>query len=187
MNFGIRTDVGVMPFLAGVTGVVIMFGTVIGQSGNTNAADDNSMSGMDMGPGSSSMSSMPGMSPSTNSPAAPSTGGTMKMPDGSTMASSAMPMNMSDPKMAASMPGGLHTTCSGSTCTVLFASTATGTAKVLGSTAKLDKASAKQLVLTVGGQKLTLTPGKAVRADKLQVELTKVDGKTYTVKFSKAR
>ncbi|HEX3611195.1 MAG TPA: hypothetical protein VHU88_05865 [Sporichthyaceae bacterium] len=211
MNFGIRTDVGVMPFLAGVTGVVIMFGTVIGQSGNTNSADDNSMSGMDMGPGSSSMSSMPGMSGGGSSggssgssssmpgmnmpgmtmkgsgPAAPSTGGTMKMPDGSTMASSAMPMNMSDPNMAASMPGGLHTSCSGSTCTVLFAGTATGTAKVLGSTAKLDKASAKQLVLTVGGKKLTLTPGKSVRAGKLQVELTKVDGKTYTVKFSQAR
>lgn len=210
MNFGIRTDVGVMPFLAGVTGVVIMLGTVIGQSGNTNSADDNSMSGMDMGPGSSSMSSMssmPGMSGGGSSggssgssssmpgmmsmngsgPAAPSSGGTMKMPDGSTMASSAMPMNMADPNMAASMPGGLHTSCSGSTCTVLFASTATGTAKVLGSTAKLDKASAKQLVLAVGGKKLTLTPGKSVRAGKLQVELTKVEGKTYTVKFSKAR
>jgi hypothetical protein len=96
-------------------------------------------------------------------------------------------MNMADPKMAASMPGGLHTSCSGSTCTVLFASTATGTAEVLGSIAKLDKASAKQLVLAVGGKKLTLTPGKSVRAGKLQVELTKVEGKTYTVKFSQAR
>jgi hypothetical protein len=185
MNLRIKHNFGVMPFFAGITGVVIMLGTVIGQSGNTNSADDNSMSGMNMGPGSSSMSSMPGMSPSTNSPAAPSTGGSMKMPDGSTMASSAMPMNMADPKMAAAMPGGLHTSCSGSTCTVLFADTATGTADVLGTTAKLDKASAKQLVLTVGKKKLTLRQGKPVTDGKLKIELMKVAGKTYTVTFTK--
>lgn len=178
-------DFAVMPFFAGVSGAVMVLGTVIGQSGNANSFDDsNPMSGMDMGPG-SSMSSMPGMS-GEGSSAAPAAG-SMTMPDGSTMASSAMPMNMSDPKMAASMPGGLHTSCSGATCTVIFASTATGTAAVLGTTAKLDSASAKQLVLTVGKKKLTLRQGRSVSAGHIKVELTKVAGKSYTVTFTKTR
>ena len=204
MSFSLR-DFKVLPFFAGVGGAVMLLGTVVGQGGNTNAADNNSMSGMDMGSGSSmpgmsggapapapgggsggssSMPGMPGMKMGSDSQSSAG-GGSMKMPDGSTMASSAMPMNAADPNMAASMPGGLHTDCSGSTCTVQFASTATGTANVLGTTAKLDKASAKQLVLTVGGKKLTLHQGKPVTSGKIKVELTKVSGKTYTVTFTK--
>jgi hypothetical protein len=109
------------------------------------------------------------------------------MPDGSTMAASAMPMNMNDPNMAASMPGGLHTTCKGDTCTVIFAPTATGTAKVLGTTAKLDSANAKQLVLTVGRKKLTLRQGKPVQDGKMRVELTSATAHEYTVKFTRSR
>jgi hypothetical protein len=114
------------------------------------------------------------------------------MPDGSTMASAAMPtkptkpMNMADPKMAAQMPGGLHTTCAADTCTVIFADKATGVAKVLGTTATLDSAKAEQIVLTVGKTKLTLRQGKPVTDGKLRIELTSSKAGEYTVKFTKS-
>jgi hypothetical protein len=110
----------------------------------------------------------------------------MKMADGSTMPSAAMPMNMSDPQMAAQMPGGLHSTCAGDTCTVIFADKATGTAKILGTTAKLDSAKAKQIVLTVGKKKLTLSQGKPVTDGKFRIELTSSNAGEYTVKFTKS-
>ena len=180
---------GVMPLFAGVTGVVLMVGTVIGQAGHDKSAGgDDLMAGMNMSSG--SMSSMPGMSMGSGDapPAAPAPaggGGSMTMPDGSTMASSAMPMNMSDPNMAATMPGGLHTTCKSDTCTVIFAPTATGLAKVLGTTAKLDSAKGTQVVLTVGKKRLTLRQGKPVRDGKMRVELTSANAHAYTVKFTK--
>jgi hypothetical protein len=113
----------------------------------------------------------------------------MTMSDGSTMAAAAMPakpMNMSDPHMAGQMPGGLHSTCAGDTCTVIFAQTATGVAKVLGTTAKLDSAKAQQIVLTVGKKKLTLRQGKPVTDGKLRIELTSSSAGQYTVKFTKS-
>jgi hypothetical protein len=97
-----------------------------------------------------------------------------------------MPMSMADPHMAAQMPGGLHTTCAADSCTVIFADKATGTAKVLGTTAKLDSAKAKQIVLTVGKKKLTLRQGKPVTDGKLRIELTSANGGEYTVKFTRS-
>jgi hypothetical protein len=227
-------DVASLPFFAGVGGVVLLLGTVVGQNGHGDVGGANdpmmgmnmgsggggssstssSMPGMNMGSGNAfsgtnpaSSSSMPGMNMgsgsgsggagmkmpdgSTMSSAAMPTntgagGATMKMPDGSSMPSAAMPMNMTDPQMAAQMPGGLHSTCAGDTCTVIFADKATGVAKILGTTAKLDSAKAKQIVLTVGKKKLTLRQGKPVTDGKLRIELTASNAGEYTVKFTKS-
>jgi hypothetical protein len=183
-------DLAVVPFFAGVAGFGLLFGTVVDQPARHNSDNDvyNPMAGMNMGSGSGSgaTTSMPGMNMGSN--AAPAGGGTMTMSDGSTMAAAAMPeksMDMSDPKMAAAMPGGLHTTCSGQECTVIFAPTSTGVANILGTTAKLDSATGKQIELTVGKKKLTLRQGKPVTDGKFRVELVASDSHQYTVKFTK--
>jgi hypothetical protein len=198
-------DIAPLPFFAGIGGVVLLLGTVVGQSGHGDvgsaydpmagmnmgsgggSSTSSSMPGMDKGSGnafgSGSSSSMPGMSMGSGSSSGDSQ---MKMPDGSTMPSAAMPMNLSDPQMAAKMPGGLHSTCAGDTCTVIFAEAATGVAKVLGTTAKLESAKAKQIVLTVGKKKLTLRQGKPVTDGKLRIELTSSNAGEYTVKFTKS-
>jgi hypothetical protein len=193
MSLPLLGDMAVTPFLAGIAGVGLMIGTVVGQSGYDKAStdDNNPMAGMNMGSG-SSMSSMPGMGAGSTTAAAPApdSAGTMKMPDGSSMPAASMPMgskpmNMTDPNMAAAMPGGLHTTCSAQECTVVFAPTATGVAKVLDTTAKLDSAKAKQIVLTVGKRKLTLHQGKPVTDGKLRIELTGATSQEYTVEFTR--
>jgi hypothetical protein len=119
-------------------------------------------------------------------------GGSMTMPDGSTMSATAMPagsapMNMNDPTMVAAMPGGLHSTCTADVCTVLFAPKSTGVAKILGTTAQLDSAKSGQIVLTVGKKQLTLRQGKPVSEGKLRIELTSSTAAGYTVKFTKSR
>lgn len=155
------------------------------------SGSSGSMAGMKMGSGSASSSSMPGMKMGSDSGHGPtSSGATMTMPDGSTMPSATMPsatmpMNMSDPKMAASMPGGLHSDCKSDTCTVIFAPDATGVAKVLGTTAKLESAQAKQIVLLVGKKKLTLRQGKPATDGNLRIELTDASPHGYTVKFTR--
>jgi hypothetical protein len=169
------------------------------------------MPGMSSGSSTSSMPgmTMPGDSTSAGSTSAGSTAATTTDATKSATSASAAPMagmdmsdpkmagmdmskpattsmDMTDPKMAASMPGGLHTTCKADTCTVVFADTATGIAKVLGTTAHLEHSAGKTLTLTVGGHKLTLAQGKAVTSGKLSVKLTSSTAHTYTVTFTKS-
>jgi hypothetical protein len=190
-------DFAPLPFFAGVGVVGLLVGTVVGQSGHGDVGGNaDPMAGMNMGAGGGSAmsSSMPGMSMSSNatSTSAAAPGATMTMPDGSkmpdgSMPRNAMPMKMSDPDMAAAMPGGLHSSCSGEVCTVIFAPRATGVAKILGTTAKLDQAQVKEVVLTVGKKRLTLHQGKPVTDGKLRVELTAATSQEYTVRFSRTR
>jgi len=200
-----RSKVAVLPLGAGIAGVVVVLGTIVGQAGHAaGAADPNPMAGMNMSGGSMSGTSMPQMAMPGDSKTAPTTTAAktgdaapaagmagMDMSDpkmaGMDMTKpGAAPMDMSDPKMAAAMPGGLHTTCKADACTVVFADTATGIAKVLGTTAHLEHAAGKTMTLTVGGHKLTLTRGKALTAGKVKVELMDVKGHAFTVRFSKA-
>jgi hypothetical protein len=116
----------------------------------------------------------------------------MTMPDGTKMSSAAMTdkpmsMNMNDPKMAASMPGGVHSTCAAEVCTVIFAPSATGVARILGTTAKLDSAKGGQVVLIVGKKHLTLRQGKPVTEGNLRIELKSANAGGYTVQFTKSR
>jgi hypothetical protein len=94
-------------------------------------------------------------------------------------------MDMADPKMAAAMPGGLHSTCQDDACTVIFADGATGIAKVLGTTARLDGVRGKNVTMTVGGHKLTLRRNKPVNVGKIRVELTGENGHEFTVRFTR--
>jgi hypothetical protein len=204
------SNVAVLPLGAGILGAALTLGTVVGQAGhlngyldisaagsNADASSESSMPGMNM-PGmkmpgmSKSGGSMPGMNMPGGSPASGSVPG-MNMPSGSSMpgmdmpASAPMPatMNMTDPKMVAAMPGGLHTTCRADACTVIFADAATGTANVLGTTAHLDRVKGKNVTLTVGGHKLTLSRHKPVTLGKIRVELTDENGHEFTVRFTR--
>lgn len=185
-----RSNVAVLPLAAGVLGAALTLGTLLGQSGHAAGYLDiaaagsggSPMSGMNM-PG----MNMPGMKMPAGAPSQPGVNKPeMNMP-GMDIPASAMPakMDMNDPRMAAAMPGGLHTTCRADACTVIFADRATGIAKVLGTTAHLDGVKGKNVTLSVDGHKLTLSRHKPVTVGKVRVELIDGNGHEFTVRFSR--
>jgi len=107
--------------------------------------------------------------------------------DMSGSAAAAKPMVMK-PGMAAGMPGGVHSTCTGSTsCSAIFAKGASGTASLLGQRTRLSALSANTAILTVGGHKVVLHRQKAVRYHGLTLKITRLTAGEVWIRVVKAR
>jgi len=102
---------------------------------------------------------------------------------GMKMSGAAMAMT---PGMAAQMPGGVHTACEGTTsCRVIFAKGASGTASVLGFKTRLTALSAKSASLSVGGHRVVLHGQKAVRYHGLTLKITRMSAKEVWIRVVK--
>ena len=150
-------QIAALPFAAGCLGVVLVVGTAVGQAGHSDASVDfDPMGGMDM-------SGMNMGAPATDMPA----------------------MNMDDPDMAAAMPGGFHATCGSEKCTVVFAATSSGTARILGTTVELGRVTGDAVTLLVGHRAIELRKRHPVTAGAVRARLVKADDHEVTVEFTR--
>ena len=171
-----QRQMSLVPLAGGCLGVVLVLGTAVGQGGHANnSVDFDPMGGMDM-----SGAGMPGTAGAGDGSAPADSSGTAA---GGASAMGAM--DMSDPAMAASMPGGFHATCTASRCTVIFARTSTGTAHVLGTTARLARVQGTEVTVLIDGRPVRLRPGHALRVGRRRAELVDASSDEFTVTFSR--
>ena len=180
-------SIGFAPMTCAVLGGVLTLGTVVGQHGSAPQGDASAspMAGMDHSAMAGMNHSMPGMDHSAM-PGMGSAPPAATAPGAAPGAAPTAAMDMSAPGMAASMPGGLHSSCAAATCTVVFARGATGTASVLGAHARLHRLTPSTVALQVDGKPIVLRPGREVRSHGLTIKLVRADTKEASVKFHKA-
>lgn len=190
---------GMAPLLCAIGGGVLALGTMLGQE-NQRAADDVSpMAGMDH----SSMagmdhSSMPGMDHSSmagmdhSSMAGTEHGTHMPMGDSTPDMRGHQPavetpgMDMTQPGMAAAMPGGVHAECqSVRICTAIFAQGAIGTADVAGSRIRLLGLAHGVARLDVDGQRVSLRSGKPARLGALTLKPIRISVDEVAVQITR--
>jgi len=107
----------------------------------------------------------------------------MSAKDHAAMAKAPMAMK---PGMAAQMAGGVHADCaSATTCSVIFAKGASGSASLLGFKTRLAGLSAKSARLTVGGHEVVLQGRKAVRYHGLTFKVTRISAKEVWISVVK--
>lgn len=176
-------SIGFAPMTCAILGGVLTLGTVVGQHGSAPQADATAgpMAGMDHSAMAGMNHSMPGMDHSAM-PGMDAAAPAAAAPGAAPMAA----MDMSAPGMAASMPGGFHSSCASATCTVVFARGATGVASVLGVHARLHKLTPSAVALQVDGKPVVLRPVRQVRSHGLTITLVSADTKQASVKFRKA-
>ena len=174
------SQISVLPAAGAVLGMVLVVGTTVEQAGHSDSSVDfDPMGGMDM-----SGVTMPATDmPPANAPGADTASSGMTGMDTSGTAVSGM--NMDDPAMAAAMPGGFHATCTPTQCTVIFARTSTGTAAVLGMTARLAGVRGGIVSLVVGKHAVTLHRGRPVLVGRDRAEFTDSDVDNVTVVFTR--
>lgn len=180
-------SVRVAPASCALIGCVLVLGTVVGQHGPADdgaEAASSPMAGMNMpgmkmsGAGASAQDvagmdpNMPGMDMSGTAAGASAGGAPAGSPNGAATA----PMDMSQPGMAAMMPGGFHTLCTtAKSCLVVFDKDATGTASVLGTKTSLSRLTATTARLKVDGKTVVLKRRKIVRTHGLTLQITRID------------
>lgn len=158
------------PLLCAIGGGVLALGTLVGQEERGRApAEIAPMSGMDhsahMGGSMDHSSHMP--QPASGAPAEQSDVGQPR----AEQPAETPTMDMSQPGMAATMPGGVHAQCATvRLCTAIFAQGAIGTASVAGSEIRLLGLAHGVARLDVDGRRVAVRSGKVVRVGQLTLK-----------------
>jgi len=175
-------DIRVAPASCALLGFVLVLGTIFGQVGSA-APDTTSVSSPMAG------MKMPGMPMGAGAAGADAAGSDMAGMDMSGgVASKTAPMDMTQPGMAARMPGGFHSICTTPrSCLVVFDKQASGAASVLGLKTSLTRLTATTAHLQIDGHAVVLKGKKAVRIHGLSLQIVRIDATEVAIRVIKSK